>query len=108
MNDRISRSSIVSPGGQLNTPVKALISRIKLISGGYDVPEFDPALLYNTDIQVEQVLVNRKLHKVRKVYVVACPEYKIGWIVDTDLSVCMLCTGRFGWTRYRHHCRYSI
>ena len=33
-------------------------------------------------------------------------QYAIGWILDGDVSHCMVCRHRFGAILWRHHCRF--
>jgi hypothetical protein len=105
MSERLSRASLIVTAKGANTPIKAIIARIKQLASGYDVQEFDPEALYNTDVTVEQILINRRTARIRRVYVVGCPEYRIGWVADGDLKCCMVCFQKFGWSRFRHHCR---
>lgn len=46
---------------------------------------------------------------VRRVYLspsdAAAANYYVGWIVDTDLEACSICSLKWTWMRTRHHCR---
>lgn len=78
MTERYSRSSISEfvGGGGPPTPLKAIISTIKAVKGNIYVPEFDPSAKYKTDVQDEQILLNRKQVKIRKVYLTSSLIYK--------------------------------
>lgn len=118
-NDRNSRPSFVVNAGAdaCSTPIKAIIFKIKLLANvprdtGHELippsPESvtsSPVKMFLTEVVEEQVLVRRKPYRVRRVYLLAYPEYKVGWVVDSDLRKCMICAAHFGWTRFRHHCR---
>lgn len=55
-------------------------------------------------IQNEQILIDRKVNTVRKVYLTNS-KYRVGWVVDCDLNLCMVCFNYFNFLRRKHHCR---
>lgn len=55
-------------------------------------------------IQTEQILIDRKINSVRKVYLTNS-KYRVGWIIDCDLNTCMVCLNSFNLFRRKHHCR---
>lgn len=101
--DRKSRTSRSSLTGSNSSGVlgvlKSKIRELKAKSGKWDFFPGD-----GTTVQQEQILLGRKSKNIRKVY---CNGdiYRVGWVVDCDLSCCMICLNYFGWYRYRHHCR---
>ena len=58
---------------------------------------------------LEGGLVVRVENGVRRVYLppsdAAAANYYVGWIVDTDLEACSICSLKWTWMRTRHHCR---
>lgn len=65
----------------------------------------DP-LRFGAVVHPEQILVNKRTKTIRRAYMVD-HAYKIGWVVDWDVSACMVCSQPFGWWlgRPKHHCR---
>ena len=55
-------------------------------------------------IQNEQILIDRKVNTVRKVYLTNS-KYRVGWVLDCDLNLCMVCFNYFNFLRRKHHCR---
>ena len=55
-------------------------------------------------IQNEQILIDRKVHTVRKAYLTS-NKYRVGWVLDCDLNLCMVCFNYFNFLRRKHHCR---
>lgn len=55
----------------------------------------------------ERMRIGDKEFQFRRVYVTQDHPYKIGWVVDFDISFCMICRSDFSWFRGRakHHCR---
>jgi hypothetical protein len=108
---RDSRSSFFSSNGNSNDDSLRLIChRIKSISMNdkFQELEFDPF----TDTQIDQILIKRQIKTVRRVYLSnnsrsnnGLSIYKIGWVVDCDVSSCMICMSSFNLFRFRHHCR---
>lgn len=103
--DRTRRHSLHTDSS--NYVITSLRSKIKAIEdvNGQRQDLMDP-LRYGAVVQQEQILVNKKSRNVRKVYM-SDHRYKIGWVVDWDLSTCMVCNAPFGWFlgRPKHHCR---
>eukprot|EP01038_Epipyxis_sp_PR26KG_P006360 gene6360-8760_t len=88
------------------TIVSAIRAKIKSAESNrnsMDCFNSDP-FSYGAEFQTEQILINRKAKTVRKVYM-RNNKYKIGWIVDADISYCMICFKEFGLLTYKHHCR---
>lgn len=105
-----SRSSFFSIGNSNDDSLRLICHRIKSISMNdkFQELEFDPF----TDTQIEQILIKRKIKTVRRVYLSnnsrsnnGLSKYKIGWVVDCDVSCCMICMSSFNLFRFRHHCR---
>lgn len=105
--DSVSRSSVMAYSlGEFINPVKAIIFRIKRICNGEISCENDPHSLFNTDFSEEQIVLDRKALRVRRVYLVSFVQYQVSWVVDCDVSKCMACLATFNWRRFRHHCRF--
>jgi len=58
----------------------------------------------NAIFRFEQVFLCGKMQYVRKAYMLN-GTYRIGWIIDHDISFCMICLKDFGWFLRKHHCR---
>lgn len=89
-----------------NSPAYIMKNKIKLLEQNRD--KLDIIEMMPSDgavVHFEQVLINRKVKKVRKVYLLE-GNYKVGWIVDRDVTNCMICDKGFNWFgSRRHHCR---
>ena len=101
----IRRTSIFGNSKKvISTPLEAISHRIQEAITG----DFEPVELENknlaTDIEIVTVKVGDELIKVRRVFLCA-NEYQAGWVVDSDLTCCMICVKPYGWFRYRYHCR---
>lgn len=107
---RLSRPSVGEFGmGDFMSPIKAIIYRIKSICAGSEGgTDAVPNSIFNTDVLSEEIVLGRRAYKIRRVFLVAFHNYSIGWVVDCDMSVCMICMAGFGWMRYRHHCRLNL
>ncbi len=87
-----------------NSVISTLRAKIKSATDGkYSADSFDP-MIPGCIVEREQILLNKKIKNVRKVYMLD-NKYKIGWIVDSDITFCMVCFGGFGWFNLKHHCR---
>lgn len=99
------RNSTLNPS--TNSVINALRTTIRQCEGTDSayIPIVDPNGI-GVDVRQELVLLNRQSKKVRRAYMLQ-HRYKIGWIVDADISICMMCLKDFGWFRgrFKHHCR---
>jgi hypothetical protein len=87
------------------TPLEAINHRIReVITTTYEPVELDPKCRLTTDVEIVEVPVGSKMFKVRRVFLCSNP-YQVSWVVDSDLSQCMICELPFSWTKFRHHCR---
>lgn len=100
--ERSKRNSIFS--SSKNSAISVLRQKIKAANKDINaLDDYDPYL--PAEISKAQILINRKPVTVRKVYLTNS-NYKIGWVVDYDLSYCMVCLKHFNWmTKLKHHCR---
>lgn len=103
-SDRDTISAVSSSNIGLNN-LTILRNKIKALESIDINKSIDNEVYDGTDVQIEQVLINRRVVKVRRVYLVNS-KYRIGWIVDSDVASCMICMKDFSWLRPRHHCRY--
>jgi hypothetical protein len=103
--DRNRRNSVHSNSN--NMVLSALRDKIKSVedSAGQKMDLIDP-LRFGAVIHMEQILINKKPRSVRRAYMFE-HRYKVGWVVDWDINVCMICSQTFGWIlgRPKHHCR---
>lgn len=86
--------------------IAALKSKIRSIDFKADEsPDWDP-YSFGVEVVGEHILINKITHKVRRAYLMD-HKYRIGWVVDADLDICMLCSKEFGLfkARLKHHCR---
>lgn len=83
--------------GKIKTKIRYLEANKDKLNDLNDL--IDEAIVEN-----EQILIDRKITRVRRVYSVQTP-YKVGWIVDSDVSNCMICGTEFWFGVRRHHCR---
>ncbi len=86
-----------------NNILNSLRTKIKSADSGNNSDGFDP-MNPGCMIQREQILINKKVKNIRRVYMID-GKYKIGWVVDSDITICMICFTSFGWFNLKHHCR---
>jgi hypothetical protein len=87
--------------------IDALKTAIKQVENDKNkLPNMEALLALSVECNVEQILVGRKVKTVRRVYMCGnTKSYKVGWIVDGDISSCLICQANFSWVRLKHHCR---
>lgn len=87
-------------------PLKSLDSRLSVFSfadSGKNKVQF-----YYDD---ETIVIRGKMRSVRRVYAIRGAvdsddkKNGVGWIIDEDITECMVCALPFGLFRYKHHCR---
>lgn len=100
-NTRNKRNSIY--GASSNSVLEIMKKKIKEAERQDQLPYYDPATS-GCMFQSEQVLLNRKIKRIRKVYMID-DKYKVGWVVDSDMPFCMICLKDFNWFKLKHHCR---
>jgi hypothetical protein len=105
---RTNRNSVFNTNGShaltnLRAKIKSLDRSSK--TNDHNTQEYDP-FSYGVELVPEPVIVYNKSKMVRRAYLIES-KYKIGWVVDCDLNLCMICLREFGWYRGRtkHHCR---
>lgn len=91
----ILKANVIKPGSELHAKLDSRMSIMK---------SFNEAEVFYED---EEVVVNGKLKKVRRLYARApnSDSYGVGWIINEDISSCMVCGVEFGVFRWPHHCR---
>ena len=104
-SSRHNRHSVYQAAGS-SSILNILKARIKSASNknSWNEDAFDP-MNPGCAVHKEQIVVNKKIRTVRKVYMSEDSKYKVGWVVDADLDICMICFGGFGWLNLKHHCR---
>lgn len=104
-SSRHNRHSVYQAAGS-SSVLNILKARIKAASNknSWNEDGFDP-MNPGCIVHKEQIVVNKKIKTIRKVYMSEDHKYKVGWVVDADLDICMLCFGGFGWFNLKHHCR---
>ncbi len=63
---------------------------------------------YVTDMTDEKIFVNGAEHRIKRVFVSTSDSEKysgVGWVVNSEISYCMVCSVAFGMFTYQHHCR---
>jgi len=100
-------------------PSNATVAGVGILltgNGGAGIPDLSTCLngdepldfeKYNQDgtaYRVEHVHVGKELKLVRRLYA-ASMTYHVGWVLDDDVSICMICTSDFGIFNWKHHCR---
>ncbi len=103
-----NRQSVNSTSNKIHriNGIAALKAKIRSIDFKADEsPDWDP-FSFGVEVVSEQILINKISHKVRRAYLMD-HKYRIGWVVDADLDICMLCSKEFGLfkARLKHHCR---
>jgi hypothetical protein len=107
---RINRNSVFTTSNSqaiacLRAKIKSLDKSANRNDTSTSLVEFDPHT-YGVEVVVDHFVFNGKSKMIRRAYLIE-NNYKVGWVVDCDLDVCMLCGKDFGWMRARlkHHCR---
>ena len=85
--------------------IDSIKSRIKQIDLSRNNLQAFSLVIGGTIVHQDRILVDRKDKKILRVYYAAEGVYKIGWIVDGDISQCLICSKPFNWLRFKHHCR---
>lgn len=101
-----NRHSISVTVNQQSKGIEALKAKIRCLEQkGDDRSDYDPNS-FGVEISTEQVLIQKKTYIVRRAYLIN-HKYRIGWVVDADLTLCMICAKEFGLfqARLKHHCR---
>lgn len=100
------RNSVYNPStNQEIALIRKVIKKIESNRGACDSDNINDESL-DIDVIEEQLTVNRKKYFIRRVFL-SHHQYKVGWVVDYDLHLCMRCDKDFSWFRGRlkHHCR---
>jgi len=66
--------------------------------------EFEKYNNNGTAYRVEHVNVGKHLKLVRRLYA-SSETYHVGWVLDDDVDICMICMSEFGIFNWKHHCR---
>jgi hypothetical protein len=91
---------------EISTPIEAISHRIKeVVTRTFEPVEYESKSL-TTDLEITEVQVGTELFKVRKVFL-CYNKYQIGWVVDSDITQCMICQEPYSWRKLRHHCRFA-
>ena len=61
-----------------------------------------PVLSY---IETEEMLMKGSTHYIWRLYAPIGNDDGVGWILDQDISECIICTAKFSAFNRRHHCR---
>lgn len=105
-SDRSMNRRSMSDTARVDKAISALRQKIKQlqpIASTESAPEpFDISFV----VSKEQVKLKKQTRVVRRVRLCG-HKYRVGWVVDADMSRCMICAKLFGWFkgRSRHHCR---
>ena len=91
------KSNVVKPGSELHSKLE---SRLTVT----DINSLNDAIIYYED---EEIIVHGKPRNVRRLYVSKADSDHdgVGWIINEDITVCMVCAQAFGFFRWAHHCR---
>ena len=60
--------------------------------------------LLGAELRVEDISTSRGMISIRRAYL-RSSEYHVGWVLDKDISSCMICDIKFSFNKRRHHCR---
>jgi hypothetical protein len=91
------KSNVIKPGSDLHSKLE---SRLTVT----DIRSLNNATVYYED---EEIIVHGKSRTVRRLFV-SKPDSDydgIGWIINEDITMCMVCSQSFGFFRWPHHCR---
>lgn len=63
---------------------------------------------YISDITDEKVYVNGVEHRIKRLFIQSSDSglyAGVGWVLNTEMNFCMVCSVAFGMFTYQHHCK---
>lgn len=63
---------------------------------------------YISDITDEKVFVNGVEHRIKRLFIHSSDsgDYAfVGWVINSEMNYCMVCSTAFGMFTYQHHCK---
>lgn len=93
------KANVIKPGSELHSKLESRLT----VTDVNDLGEGQ--YLYYED---EEIVVHGQLRHVRRLFVCKDDESDfdgVGWIINEDMTECMVCAQPFGIFRWHHHCR---